>query len=291
MKRLISIITLLLVVLSIFTSCANRAVTNLTWVNEGDLTGDTNGPCYSLYSKIGYGKASAVIKLSDVKVNLVRISDKKAASGFIFLGVNVYDKNKQWKTCVDAGIGKSGDGKWHAIMNRYQPSPGAWYDDASWWESSINLNDTHDYQIEVDTSKKDEQFTLNIYDRTDGNKLVDSKTSEVWFSKKDGSNVAIYQESSIGFGDDICKDTNGNDTDDYNKVVMYNTNQNLYLKNVNFEDVILYNSKGSLKWEEKYTRTRWMWPAKVDKMSYAVVQVRSEKKDYERIVDINLNNK
>ncbi|HWT75867.1 MAG TPA: hypothetical protein VN258_14275, partial [Mobilitalea sp.] len=171
----------------------------------------------------------------------------------------------------------------------YQPASEQWYTDSTWWESSVNLNEEHEYQLLLKTSDQKEKMTLNIIDITAGNRLVDSKTVDLKYAKKDGSNTRYYRDLAIDFPPEVCRDKEGNPTDDWSKVIEYNTNENLYVRNVHCFDAKLYNSKGSYQWTEAYEDYRFMWPDNVGKLGYACIKVSSIKRDYEDVLDMDMN--
>lgn len=260
---------------------------NLTWMNSGIKDGPSDGPGYSVYSNVGYNKASAIVCLSQAKTNLSRKSNKKAINAYAFLGIDAYRNGTEWANCVDAGLLRSGnDGKWHACANRYMVSP----DDNKWWESTVNLDETHDYKLVLDSSKKNEQITLQVIDVTDKNKVVETKSFEFYYAKADGSTTSYYHCISMAFPPEICYDTKGNsDSTDYEEVLKYNTNEGLYFKNATLKDATLYKASGSHSWVESCTKDRFMWPAKVNTITYPCVTLKSVKKDCEEVVDLNLN--
>lgn len=268
-------------------AAAKDGANNLTWMNSGIKAGPEDGPGYSVYSNVGYNKASATVCLSQAKTNLSRKSDKKDINAYAFLGIDVYRGGKEWTNCVDAGLLRSGNnGKWHACANRYMVSP----DDNKWWESTVNLNEAHDYKLVLDSSKKDEQITLQIFDVTDHNKLVDSKTFEFYYSKKDGSTTSYYHCISMAFPPEICFDTKGNSNcTEYQEVLKYNTNQGLYFKNAALKNATLYDASGSHSWTQECTKDRFMWPTKLNTVNYACTTLQTVKKDYEEIINIDLN--
>lgn len=261
-------------------------VGNLTWTNSGIKDGPADGPGYSVYSNVGYNKASAVVCLSTAKTNLSRKSDGKAINAYAFLGVDVYRGGAQWTNCMDAGLLRSGnDGKWHACSNRYMVDP----DDSKWWESTVSLDETHDYRLVLDSSKKDEEVTLQVIDVTDKDKTVDSKTFQLYYTKADGSTTSYYDCISMAFPPDICRDTKGAASDNYEEVLKYNTNQGLYFKNAVLKNATLYSSSGSRPWNAECTKDRFLWPTKETSVDYPCITLQSVKKDYEETVNIDLN--
>lgn len=268
-------------------SAVSNGNNNLEWTNSGIKDGPADGPGYSVYSNVGYNKASAVVCLSQAKTNLSRKSNKKAINAYAFLGIDVYRNGTQWANCVDAGLLRSGnDGKWHACANRYMVGP----DDNKWWESTVNLDETHDYKLVLDSSKKNEQITLQVIDVTDKNKVVDTKSFEFYYAKADGSTTSYYHCISMAFPPDICYDTKGNaDCTEFQEVLKYNTNEGLYFKNIALKEATLYNASGSHSWTQECTKDRFMWPTKANTVTYPCVTLQSVKKDYEEVVNINLN--
>ncbi|QNK42013.1 hypothetical protein [Caproicibacter fermentans] len=265
----------------------NGLWTNLTWENNGDKMGDNDGPAYVVYSKEGYNKASQVIKVSRMKVNLVRKSDGKSLNGYAFLGMDVYNgKENQWVNCIDAGLGFIGSTcKCHACVNRYSVSP----DEDQWWESSVELDMTHDYKLVLDASQKDEQVTLTIFDVTEKNRQVDSKTFTLYYAKKDGGNLAVYQDYAMDFPEDVRLDTKKVPSTDWEQITLYNTDEDLYMKNIVGSDLCLYNDSGSRPWTADRTADRYMWPDKTSCISYVTTTVTQIKKDSETKIDLNMN--
>lgn len=261
--------------------------TNLTWKNNGDKVGDNDGPAYVVYSKKGYNKASQIIKVSQMKVNLVRKSDKKTLNGYAFIGMDIYNsKTEQWTNCIDAGLGFIGDtGKCHACINRYSAPP----DEPNWWESSVNLDLSHDYKLLLDASQKDEQVTLSIFDVTAGGKKVDSKTFSLYYAKADGSNIAVYQDYAMDFPENVRYDTKKKLSTDWEQITLYNTDEGMYMKNIIGSDLHLYNASGDHLWTEDCTADRFMWPDKTNKIPYVTTTVTQLKKDNETKIDLNMN--
>jgi hypothetical protein len=241
-----------------------------------------------LYSKTGFNQATFNISLKDIESNLVRKSDGKEVASYLFLGVDVYE-NGQWINCADAGLCLVGNGKWHAFVNRYQPDSEQWYIDNTWWESSVNLNSEHEYQLLLKTSELDEKMTLSLIDITDGNKQADSKTVDLRYAKKDGSNTRYYRDLAIDFPPEVCRDEQGNPTDDWIEIIKYNTDENLYVRNVHCSDARLYNLEGSVLWTNSYEDCRFLWPDKRGQLGYACTKVSSIKRDYEDILTMDMN--
>lgn len=269
-----------------FSGCSNPSLTNLTWENSGNKVGDNDGPSYVVYSKKGYSKASVEVAVSGIQTNLVRKSDGKPVNAYAFLGIDVYSKNNQWQNCADAGLVCTGsNGKWHAFVNRYLSAP----EEDTWWESSVNLDASHNYEIILDSSQKREQFTLTVVDITDGNKQIESKTFDLYYAEADGGNTAYYQNYAMDFPEEVRKDTNQKDTDDWEQITQYNTNEGLYTKNIRVSNAKLFNASGSVLWTEDLTQERFMWPDKSNRITYPCTTVDAVKRDYESVISLNMN--
>lgn len=261
--------------------------TNQTWLNNGNKVGDNDGPAYVVYSKQGYNKASQIIEVSKMKVNLVRKSDKKTLNGYAFIGMDVYNsKTNQWTNCIDAGLGFIGStGKCHACINRYSAPP----DEPNWWESSVELDTGHDYKLVLDASEKDEQVTLSIYDVTAGDKKVDSKTFSLYYAKKDGKNIAVYQDYAMDYPEDVRLDTQKQISTDWEQITLYNTNEGMYMKNIVAKDLSLYDASGCHPWTADRTADRFMWPDKTSSIKYVTTTVTQNKQDTDTTIDLNMN--
>lgn len=261
--------------------------TNLTWANNGNKIGDNDGPAYVVYSKEGYNKASQVIQVSKMEVNLVRKSDGKTLNGYAFIGMDVtHGKTGQWINCIDAGLGFIGStGKCHACINRYSAPP----DEPNWWESSVELDRTHDYKLLLDASQKDEQVTLSVFDVTAGGKQVDSKTFSLYYAKADGSNIAVYQDYAMDYPEDVRYDTGKTLSTDWDQITLYNTDEGMYLKNIIGTDLCLYDASGSHPWTADRTADRFMWPDKTSTVDYVTTTITQIKQDSETRIDLNMN--
>ena len=255
-------------------------LTNLTFANVGTrangyLMGDLDGPAYCVYSKVGYNKASFEVNLKDIKINLKRKSDSKHMNAYMFLGADVYQsKDKYWANCIDAGLVMSGGGGgWHLFYSLY--SVDSTFQGNKWYESKKNLNPTHRYRIELDASINDGEATLTAYNLTEGGVVDDSVTFQLRYAKKNGENVRIYQDYALDYPPNIKLDTQGNPSNDWEEITLYNTDENIYMKNVRIENVKIYNTDGEHIWTEEHTAERGMWPDKTNKIDYEVVKIKN----------------
>lgn len=270
-----------------YIDAAMESNTNLGFTNSGRYQGDNDGPAYVVYSKIGYHKASYEFAMSQVKVNMRRRSDQKWTNSYIFLGVDVYNEKEEFLNCIDAGFCYSGDTRnWHLFYNLLRTNQ-----EVSWFESSISLDETHDYKLILDCSKQDETATLSILDITEGGRLADSAEFEVLYAKKDGSNLSLYQDYAIDYPEDIKMNQTGvNQTQNWEEVTLYNTNEGIYLNNIIIRDAKLSSTNGEYIWTEKRTNDRFMWPnTKCDRINYACTKIQKQVMDCELTLDLNLN--
>ena len=265
------------------------AKTNLGFKNSGKYAGDNDGPAYVVYSKIGYNKASYEFHMSQASINMRRNSDQKWTNSYIFLGVDVYDENEEFLNCIDAGFCYAGGSQeWHLFYNLLHTSES---DHFSWYESSISLNPEHDYKLELDCTEKDGYATLRIYDMNDDNKLVDSAEFEVLYAKADGSNLSLYQDYAIDFPEDIKRDRTGeNYSEDWEEVVLYNTNEGIRLTNIVIKNATLYSPEGAHEWTSARTNDSFMWPS-VDhkKIDYPCTRIVEQNKHSELKLDLDMN--
>ena len=270
-----------------FIDAVNKSKTNLGFTNSGRYQGDNDGPAYVVYSKIGYNKASFEFHMSQVKLNMRRKSDSRWTNSYIFLGVDVYDDKEEFLNCIDAGFCYSGSTQsWHLFYNLLKTNQ-----KESWYESSIVLDETHDYKLILDCSYKNDTATLTILDLTDGNREVDRAEFEVMYAKKDGSNLSMYQDFAIDFPEDIKKDRTGeNYTEDWEEITLYNSDEGIYLNNIVIQDATLYNPEGAYVWSEGRTNDRFMWPStQCRKIDYACTRIRKQQMNSELILDLDMN--
>lgn len=266
-----------------------KSKTNLGFTNSGRYEGDNDGPAYVIYSKIGYNKASFEFHMSQAKLNMKRKSDQLWTNSYIFLGVDIYDEKQEFLNCIDAGFCYSGEGQsWHLFYNLLNTNQ-----KLSWYESSITLDETHDYKLVLDCSYKDETARISIYDITDGNRIVDSAEFELMYAKKNGSNLSMYQDFAIDFPDNIKKNRAGEYSEnDWEEITLYNTDEGIYLKNIVIHDAKLYLSDREFTWTEGCTNDRFMWPdTTFTKIDYVCTQIRSLTMNSDLILDLDMNRK
>ncbi|HOJ47586.1 MAG TPA: hypothetical protein PLD48_01790 [Bacillota bacterium] len=260
--------------------------TNLTYDNGSGRMGDTDGPAYVVYSKKGFNKATVDIRLSAVEVKNVK-KNNRFVNAYIFLGIDVYDANGYWINCADAGLCYSGrNGYWHLFYNIYKPkTEGA----QSWYESKVKLDASHDYRLILDSSEEDKKVIITIYDLTD-DKVADSKEFGIAHSLASGANTSFLQNYALDYPEDVKFDTKGNPSaNDWVEITLFNTDQGLYMKNVEITRATLANGDNEVDWTEEHTSNRAMWPDKNIAIDYEVVKVYKESFDNAFTVTFDMN--
>lgn len=291
-----TLLFLLMSVVFLFSGCSGEfataklgtpAMTNLNYDNKKGKMGDTDGPAYVVYSKKGYNKALIDVAISDISINNIRKSDKNWVNAYIFLGMDIYDDEGNWKNCLDTGFCYSGeDGGWHLFYNLYTTeTKGA----RTWFESKKILKSSHDYRLTLDSSSEDGRAEVTIYDLTD-NKKADSKKFEAAYALADGSNTAYLQNYALDYPDEVKCDTQGKySNEDFVEITLYNTDENIYMDNVKVENAVIYDTNGEYDWTEEYTQNRSMWPDKNINIDYEVIKVWSESFDNNFTLSFDMN--
>ncbi|MBQ6183879.1 MAG: hypothetical protein IJK33_08345 [Clostridia bacterium] len=266
-----------------------KVITNLDYDNGKGKMGDSDGPAYCVYSNVGYNKASMDIKISEMKINTLRTSDRKYVNAYMFLGCDIYS-GSYWTNCFDCGFCWSGrNAAWHLFYNIYTPADKS---QAGWYESSVRLKKNHDYRLTLDTSEKDELATIIVYDLTK-DKEVDRAEFRVKGMKCDGSNTAYLMDFALDYPGDVKKDTNGDPSDDnWKEITLYNTDENLYMRNVIVENVKIYAGENEYVWDDSRTKNRSLWPdINIPEIDYACTKVIADEENYDFSfrVDLDMN--
>ena len=238
-------------------------ISNLHYENPGAM-GDNDGPAVVIYSEQGYNKAEMEVALSQIDIHNIR-SDGRVVAGYIFLGLTVYAP-WGWMNSVDAGLVWSGRvGGWRLFYSSYDPKV--------WWHSTdVFLDPDKDYKIVLDSSEADGQVKLSVYDMDGG--LADSADIVLNNALADGSNTAFYMNFAIDSGTDLQYDRSGNPTDDWEEIILYSTDDNIYMQNILISNAALYNSGEKVFWNEENTDRLSIWPSKKHgKVDYEVTRV------------------
>lgn len=261
-------------------------ITNLDYNNTGKM-GDNDGPAYCVYSKEGYNKASMDVLISQIKINTKR-RDRKYLNAYMFLGCDITN-NGYWCNCFDVGFCWSGSSPvWHLFYNIYE---GSAEKQKTWYESNRGLPATHDYRLILDTSAKDESATIIVYDLT-ADRQVDTATFGVKNLRCDGSNTSYLMDFALDYPGDVKKDTDGKPSEDWKQITLYNTDQNLYMKNILVENVKIWKGEEEFVWTEEHTNNRSLWPEKkMKEIDYVCTRVIAEEGtyDYQYRVDFDMN--
>lgn len=269
-------------------------LTNLTYVNVGDITnghlmGDIDGPAYCVYAHIGNNKASFEVDLSAIELNMIRSSDNYFINAYLFLGCGIYDPaSGHWVNVIDAGLAfTGGNSGWHLFHSLYSVPEG--YTGNKWYESTTKLDTSHRYRLMLDASVQNGTGTLSVYDISDNNRLFDSVTFPIRYALKNGENIRFYQDYALDYPENVKKDTNGKTTNDWEEITLYNTDQGLYMKNVEISHVKIYNSTGEHEWTNEYTEERGIWPDKKNvKINYELTKIITMF-DHTTQVNFNMN--
>lgn len=262
-------------------------MTNLTYSNGSGKMSDTDGPAYVVYSKIGYNRASVDIKVSEIELNNVRKSDGRFVNAYMFLGMDVFDENNNWVNCFDTGLCYSGvNGGWHIFYNLYATVSES---TAHWYESDIILNSSHDYRLILDSSEQNGKATMTVFDLTT-NKVADSVEMESAYTLKDGSNTSCLQNYALDYPDDVKFDTHGNRSeDDFVEITLYNTDEEIYMKNLTIMDAKISNNQSEFTWSQTQTQNRSMWPDQNVAFDYEVVKVWKNSFDSSFTLSLDMN--
>jgi len=258
-------------------------MTNLTYNNQGKKMGDDDGPAYVTYSKTGYNHATIDVILSEIALNTLRRTDKKNLNAYLFLGIDVYDENGCGTNCVDAGLAFTGEnGAWHMFYNVLKPSR----QQIKWYESDTLLDASHDYRLILNSSEFDGRAKLQILDITNDLTVADEIEFDITGSQKDGSNTAMLQNYALDYPENICCDRQGNSSGEWDEITLYNTDQNVFMRNIKIANATLNHQP----WTEEINSHMAMWPDNsISKIDYPVVIIRSAAAYSELLLDLEMN--
>ncbi len=266
-------------------------LTNLTHKNYGKM-GDDDGPAYVVYGKKGYNKASFDLHLSKVEINNIRNSDGKHVNAYLFLGMDIYDEKGNWVNCLDTGFSYTGGNNgWRLFYNLYTTKSG----ESGWFMSQTRLDPTKDYRLTLDSSEKENRSKVSIKELETG-KTIDVKIFESAFSLPDGSNTAYLQNYALDYPDNVkLISPEEKSEDDFVGITLYNSDEGLYMNNVNIRNVTLYSPEGEVAWGEEQTQNRSSWPdigiwqGEEAKIDYPVVKVWFLSMDDNFTLDFDMN--
>lgn len=232
-----------------------KTISTLDYKNPGRMS-DRDGPAFVAYSKTGYTGVSAALDLANTKV-CCALSDGKFVNAYAFLGIDVFGET-EWENCVDVGFCWAGaKGGWHIFYNIFQTldPETPW-----WWESDIVLpgDDIYDLKLELIGEEK-ARFTVS------GRRTCafDSVSFELKGAKTDGSNTSCLFNAALDFPPDTKIDRKGNPCeDDWQEIVLANTDKGAYLKNMIVSELKLYNGTSSVAWTDDCSVSIGIWPDK-----------------------------
>lgn len=249
-----------------------------------DKMGDADGPAYCVYSNTGYNKASFDIELSRAELN---IYDKNGThvNAYAFMGMDVYSGGS-WVNCIDFGLVYSSDRTgWHVFYSIYDKPEGEY----GWYESGIKLNPNHDYRLTLDSSEKDGECTLTVYDLT-AKTVADTASAPLLNAKKDGSNTSFLVDVALDFPSEIQVDENGNkNSTRWISVIRANTDKGYYFRNVGIYNCTLSLGETDYDWTVERTQCRGIWPSSACDTGYEVTTVRNADGNREYIIDLDMN--
>lgn len=233
--------------------------------NKGRMA-DADGPACCVYSVKGCSSASIRVDFGSTEISLMR-SDGRFVNAYAFLGMDIYDSDGNWSNCLDAGFCKCGDGgEWHLFYNLYYAPDG----EATWYESSKPLKGDV-YTLILDSSAENEYASISAYS-VDGT-LADTKTFPAPGAQSDGKNTSYLQDYALDFPEDLILGSDGKTTDDFTEVILYNTDQQLYMRNLKISEAQLCIDGTFRSWNTDSTTDVGIWPDKNASPGYDAVRV------------------
>lgn len=231
---------------------AKKVLRTLEYENNGRM-GDTDGPAFAVYSKVGFSGAEATLDIAETEVN-TRLSGARYVNCYIFLGIDVYE-GESWANCIDAGICRSGpNGAWHLFYNIYEPVE---EDGETWYESSKALikNDVYTLKLEL---IGDDLARLTV--RGTKTSFKDSVEIGIKGALKDGSNTAMLLNAAIDYPPETMLDLNGNPSEDWAQITLANSDKGIYMRNLRASGLKLFKGDASSVWSDGDTDSIGIWP-------------------------------
>ena len=260
-----------------------EAFDNLSFTNPGQM-GDADGPAYCVYSQKGYNKAEMNFELSAAEAS---VAGKRGAlmNGYVFLGATAFNEEGYWVNSCDAGLTYTGEnGGWRLFWNTADDGTG----NRGWFSGGKTLDDTRNYRITLDCSKKDGWAVVTVTD-IDDERVVDSAEFRFPGSKADGGNLEMLTDIAVDWAsEDTWVDSHGEPTEDWTEVVFACAGQNMYFKNLRIYGCALYGGGLRFDWEPACTDRRGLTPDSGTEVYGKVITVHSVTGDTEYIVDIDL---
>lgn len=236
------------------TASSVKTITSLNYKNTGKM-GDTDGPAFAVYSKIGYSGASVDLNLADMEIQTL-LPDGRFVNGYMFLGADVY-QDGSWINCFDAGLCWSGkSGGWHIFYNIYETVNA---DTSSWYESSKKLPKNGTYTLTL-TLIEDQRALLTV--KGNSNNFKDSVEIEIKGAEKDGSNTSFLFNTALDFPADTKVDINGEPSEDWPTVTLANSDKGICLRKLHATDLKLYKNEAWEDWTDAKNSAQSIWPDK-----------------------------
>ena len=233
---------------------ARKIIKTLDYKNNGKM-GDTDGPAFAVYSKVGYNGASVDLNLGDMEIN-TRLSNGRFINGYCFLGIDVYEGN-YWVNCVDVGLCWSGQsGGWHLFYNIYETLN---EHTNSWYESGKKLPKNGTYRMSM-TITENNYATLTV-ESLNGN-FKDSVRVEVKGAKANGSNTAFLFNTALDYPPNTKLDSSGKPSEDWVAITLANSDKDLYLRKLHATNLKLLKNGKQEDWTENKTSATSIWPDK-----------------------------
>jgi len=289
MKKILLLLCLTLLLTSCGSTDSNndsettKSISTLDYTNTGKM-GDTDGPAFAVYSKLGYTGASASLDLANMEINTV-MSNGKFINGYAFFGIDVYlGSSSVWINCVDVGLCWSGkSGGWHVFYNMYEPLNET---TATWYESSIILPKDDTYHMSLKLTE-DNYAILTVEGQNNG--IKDEVRVEVKGASADGYNTAFLFNAALDYPPNTKIDRNGKFSNDFAEITLANTDKGLFLRSFHVKDLTLYQNNTSINWTNDKTSALSIWPDKSIKgfdYSPTVVEI-SDGTEY--MIDLDMN--
>lgn len=249
---------------------ASKVISSLNYTNSGKM-GDTDGPAFAVYSKIGYRGAAVKMDIADMEIETL-MSDGRFINGYAFLGIDVYGGeagSEWWINCIDAGLCWSGEkGGWHVFYNIYEPLNES---TSTWYESSKILPKNDVYAMSL-VLTEDNYALLTVKGQRTGAK--DTVKIEVKGAKKDGSNTSFLFNTALDYPPDTKVDREGNACEDWTEITLANTDKGLYLRSFHVSELMLFRGEEWDSWTDGKNQAVGIWPDKaVDGFDYSPVEV------------------
>lgn len=261
-----------------------ESFTNLTMQNANDKDmGDRYAPGYCVYSKKGYNKSELVFEMPQAVVQPFGKDGGRVVT-YVFLGINVYDKNGYWQNCCDAGFQYSNETNgWHLFWATATDENGQ----RGWFNTSKTLNPKHTYKLILDNSEKDGYAKVTAFD-LDTNQAADSYEFKLWGSKKDGINTDHLTDVAIDWAGEETTGKDWVEERDWVEITNKYKNSGMCLKNVRLYGIALYKNGERFDWTKDLTRFRGIWSDKTHPIDFVTTSIHHCTEDYEYIIDLTL---